>query len=447
MVHQDQQLAQVAAVLEARGFTRMDFTLDRIKGLLDLLGEPQRSFRSIHLTGTNGKTSTSRMIDALLRAHGLRTGRFTSPHLESVTERICIDGEEITGETLSRVYDEVAPLADMIDDQFEESLTYFDMTVALAMAAFADAPIDVGVIEVGLGGETDSTNVLGAEVAVITPIGLDHTKFLGETTGEIATMKAGIVHQGATLVTARQDVNAMESILRRAADVKAELLAEGRAFEVTERAPAVGGQQVTIRTKAATYEDLFLPVLGEHQAQNAAIALSATEALLGDGTPKALDGEVVAEAFASVTAPGRLEVVRAAPTVILDAAHNPAGMDATVTALQESFTFHKLVAVVGILGDKDATDMLDALEPIVDEVVVTRSTSDRAQPPARLAETAREVFGAHRVFVEPYLPTALERAVELVETEEAAYGGGGVLITGSVFTVADARRLLVKHGD
>ncbi|QSB06941.1 bifunctional folylpolyglutamate synthase/dihydrofolate synthase [Natronoglycomyces albus] len=422
----------------------MDFTLDRIKALLDLLGEPQKSFRAIHITGTNGKTSTARMIDNLLRAHGLRTGRFTSPHLETVAERISIDGEPIDTDSLVHVYNEVAPLADMIDAQFEESLTYFDMTVALAMAAFADAPVDVGVIEVGLGGETDSTNVLGAEVAVITPIGLDHTKFLGDTIGQIATMKAGIVHEGATLVTAHQDVEAMEPLLRRAAAMKAELVAQGRAFDVVERFPAVGGQQLTIRTKAATYENIFLPLHGEHQAQNAAVALAAVETLLGAGTPKALDGEVIAEAFAQASSPGRLEVVRTAPTIVLDAAHNPAGMTATVAGLQESFSFRKLVAVVGILGDKDAEEMLDKLEPIVDEVVITRPESERAQPPARLAVAAREVFGDERVFVVPYLPDALERAVELVEAEEAAYGGGGVLVTGSVFTVSDARRLLVK---
>jgi dihydrofolate synthase/folylpolyglutamate synthase len=275
------ELAQVEALLEARGFSRWDFTLDRIKQLLDMMGDPQRAFRSIHITGTNGKTSTSRMIERLLRGHGLRTGMFTSPHLNSVNERIAIDGEPISPDKLAAQYYEIAPLAELVDREASEALTYFEMTVALAMGAFADTPIDVGVIEVGLGGETDSTNVLNAEVAVITPIGIDHTKWLGETLAEIATMKAGIVHEGSTLVTATQERSAMEPLLRRASAVNAKLVPEGRGFEVTAREVAVGGQLITIETRAARYQDLFLPLHGEYQAHNAALALAAVEVSSG----------------------------------------------------------------------------------------------------------------------------------------------------------------------
>lgn len=438
------ELAQVEAALESRGFSRWDFTLDRIKALLDLMGEPQRAFRSVHVTGTNGKTSTTRMIERLLRGHNLRTGMFTSPHLNDVTERICIDGEPIAADRLAEVYREVAPLAELVDGRSEESLTYFEMTVALAMGAFADTPIDVGIVEVGLGGATDSTNILGAEVAVISPIAIDHTKWLGDTLAEIAAMKAGIIHDGATLVTAEQERSAMEPLLRRAKAVGASLVAEGRGFEVTSRDVAVGGQLVTIETRAARYEDLFLPLHGEYQAHNAALALAAVEVLLGAGEPKTLDAGVVGEAFADFASPGRLEVVRTAPTVILDAAHNPAGMEAMTASLGEEFNFRKLVAVVGMLADKEVDHMLELLEPIVDEIVVTRPSSDRAMPAATLAKTAAEIFGDGRVVVVPHLADAITRGIELAEEAEDIYeSGGGVLITGSVFTVADARRLLV----
>ncbi|MCH7232529.1 bifunctional folylpolyglutamate synthase/dihydrofolate synthase [Glycomyces sp. L485] len=441
------ELAQVEAALEARGFSRWDFTLDRIKALLDLMGDPQRAFRTIHITGTNGKTSTTRMIERLLRGHNLRTGMFTSPHLVDVTERICIDGEPIAPDRLAAQHYEIAPLADLVDAGAEEKLTYFEMTVALAMGAFADTPIDVAVVEVGLGGETDSTNILNAPVAVITPIAIDHTKWLGDTLAEIATMKAGIVHEGSTLVTSTQERAAMEPLLRRAQAVGAKLVPEGRGFEVTSREVAVGGQLLTIETRAARYEDLFLPLHGEYQAHNAALALAAVEVLLGAGEPKALDAQVVGEAFADFTSPGRLEVVRTAPTVVLDAAHNPAGMEAMTEAVGEEFNFRKLVAVVGMLADKEVDHMLELLEPIVDEIVITKSNSERAMPAATLAKTAREIFGPERVIVQPHMSDAIARAIELAEEAEDIYeSGGGVLITGSVFTVADARKLLVRRG-
>jgi dihydrofolate synthase/folylpolyglutamate synthase len=440
------ELAQVEAALEARGFSRWDFTLDRIKALLDLMGEPQRSFRAVHVTGTNGKTSTTRMIERLVRGHNLRTGMFTSPHLETVAERICVDGEPVDAEKLAAAYYEVAPLAELVDRDADESLTYFEMTVALAMGVFADTPVDVGIVEVGLGGETDSTNILGAEVAVITPIGVDHTKWLGETIAEIATMKAGIIHEGSTLVTAAQEKAAMEPLLRRVHTVGAGLVAEGRGFQVTSREVAVGGQLVTIETRAARYEDLFVPLHGEYQAHNAALALAAVEVLLGAGEPKALDAQVVGEAFADFSSPGRLEVVRTAPTVILDAAHNPAGMEAMAKAVSEEFNFRKLVGVVGMLGDKETDHMLELLEPLLDEVVVTKSSSDRAMPAATLAKTARDVFGEERVIVQPHMADAIARAIELAEEADDVYeSGGGVLVTGSVFTVADARKLLVRR--
>jgi dihydrofolate synthase/folylpolyglutamate synthase len=434
---------QVNAELEARGFTRMVFDLGRIQDLLDLLGSPQRAYPSIHLTGTNGKTSTARMIDSLLRAHGLRTGRYTSPHLDTIRERIAIEGEPIDEERFVEVYREIQPLVELVDAKSGEQLTYFDLTTAMAFAAFADAPVDVAVVEVGLGGADDSTNVLHAQTCVITPIGLDHTEWLGDTLTDIATAKAGIIHDGATLILAAQDEEAAEPILERTEEVGATVVREGRDFGVLGRGLAVGGQVLTLQGLSGIYEDVFLPLHGAHQAQNAAVALAAVEAFLGAGAGRALDGENVRSGFAGTSSPGRLERVRNAPTILLDAAHNPHGMAATVAALQEEFAFRRLVVVVAMLADKDVEGALDLLEPVVDAVVVTRNSSSRAMPVAQLAEVATEVFGEERVHVQAELPDAIEAAVNLAEEGiDAGISGVGVLITGSVFTVADARKLL-----
>jgi dihydrofolate synthase/folylpolyglutamate synthase len=439
----DKRFATAERELSERGYARMVFDLHRIGELLQALGDPQKAYPAIHVTGTNGKTSTARMIDSLLRAHGLRTGRYTSPHLETVRERITIESEPISEEKFADVYDEVAPVAKYLDDRAPETLSFFDMTTALAFAAFADAPVDVAVVEVGLGGEEDSTNVLHAGVCVITPIGLDHQEWLGDTIEDIALAKVGIVHKGATLVCASQPDEAMRPILRHIAEVDGTIAREGGEFGVLRRSLAVGGQVLTLQGLSGEYDEVYLPLHGAHQAQNAAVALAAVEAFLGAGAGKALDLETVRAGFAGASSPGRLERVRTAPTILLDAAHNPHGMAATVTALQEEFTFRRLVGVVSFLADKDAEGMLEQLEPVLDAVVVTRNTSPRATPVADLAAVAVEVFGEDRVRVEADLPDAIEAAVELAEADlDAEIAGVGVLITGSVFTVADARKLL-----
>ncbi len=431
--------------LAARGYTRMVFDLSRIEGLLELLGDPQKAYPSIHITGTNGKTSTARMIDALLRAHGLRTGRYTSPHLQTVRERITIEAEPVSEEKFADVYDEVAPVAKLLDERFEESLTYFDMVTAMAFAAFADAPVDAAVVEVGLGGVDDSTNVLHAGTCVLTPIGLDHQQWLGDTVEDIALAKVGIVHKGATLICAVQPDEANAVILRHCAEVDATIAREGSEFGVLRRSLAVGGQVLTLQGLSGVYDEVYLPLHGAHQAQNAAIALAAVEAFLGAGAEKALNPETVRAGFAAATSPGRLERVRSAPTILLDAAHNPHGMAATVAALEEEFAFRRLIAVVSILQDKDAHAILELLEPVVDAIVVTRNTSSRSMPVAELAVAATEIFGEERVRAEPSLPDAIEAAVTLAESDlDGEPSGVGVLITGSVFTVADARRLLKK---
>jgi dihydrofolate synthase/folylpolyglutamate synthase len=436
---------EVEAGLLKRGFTRMAFDMQKIRDLMDVLGSPQRAYPAIHLTGTNGKTSTARMIDALLRAHGVHTGRYTSPHLETVRERISLDGEPVSEERLAAIYDEVEPLAELIDARVSEPLTYFDMTTAMAYAAFADAPVDVAVVEVGLGGEEDATNVIEAGVCVITPIGLDHTEWLGDTIEDIAWAKAGIIHKGATVISAVQTEEAMRPLLERCVEMNATLAREGSEFGVVQRDMAVGGQMLTLQGLGGVYEEVFLPLFGAHQAQNAVLALAAVEAFLGAGKDKQLEVELVREGFASVDSPGRLERVRSAPTILLDGAHNPHGMAATVSALEEEFSFRHLVAVVAVLGDKDASGLLDLLEPIAARLVVTRNSSPRTMPLEELAQVANGIFGEDRVTVAETMPDAIEEAVVLAESDtDGELSGVGVLITGSIVTVADARKLLKR---
>jgi dihydrofolate synthase/folylpolyglutamate synthase len=436
---------EVEAALDGRGFTRMAFDMQKIRDLMDVLGSPQRAYPAIHLTGTNGKTSTARMIDALLRAHGLHTGRYTSPHLETVRERISLDGEPVSEEQLVTTYQDIAPLAELIDARNAEPLTYFDMTTAMAYAAFADAPVDIAVVEVGLGGEEDATNVIDAGVCVLTPIGLDHTEWLGDTIEDIAWHKVGIIHQGATVITALQDEEAMRPILERCADMGATLAREGSEFGVIDRAQAVGGQVLRLQGLGGVYDEIFLPLFGAHQAQNAALALAAVEAFLGAGPGKQLESDLVREGFAQVDSPGRLERVRSAPTILLDGAHNPHGMAATVAALEEEFTFRHLVAVVAVLGDKDVNGLLELLEPVVAQIVVTENSSPRSMPLDELAQVATEIFGEDRVRISANMPDAIAEGVFLAEDDPSGeLSGVGVLITGSVVTVADARKLLKR---
>jgi dihydrofolate synthase / folylpolyglutamate synthase len=448
-----QARAVEAALVGRWGEGRIHPTRARIEALMDVLGEPQRAYRAIHLTGTNGKTSTARMVDELLRAFGLRTGRFTSPHLTHINERIVVDGEPISDRTLVEAYAEIAPFLDLVDKQFDDpskgelagvKLSFFEVITALGYAIFADTPVDVAVVEVGIGGEWDATNVIDAEVAVVTPIALDHTQYLGPTTASIATEKAGIIKRDSVAILAAQPVDAADVLLRRSIEVAASVAREGLEFGVLDRQLGVGGQVLTLQGLAGEYDDIFLPLYGAHQAQNAACALAAVEAFFGsDSASGRLDVDIVREAFAEVRSPGRLETVRTAPTVIVDAAHNPAGMTATVAALSESFTFRRLIGVISILGDKDAVAMLDLLEPVLDEIVVTQNSSDRAMDVDDLAAIAVEVFGVDRVTVSSTLPEALEVAFELAEqTEDGHLSGAAVLVTGSVITAGDARALL-----
>jgi dihydrofolate synthase/folylpolyglutamate synthase len=441
-------LAEVEEALLSRWpESRLDPTLDRIRDFVELLGDPQRSYRVVHLTGTNGKTSTARMVEGLLLALGLRTGRFTSPHLEIMRERIVVDGEPLTEEAFVEAFNDVAPYTHLVDAQHDHPLSFFETVVGMAYAAFGDAPVDVAVVEVGMGGAWDATNVADGDVAVLTPIAVDHEKYLGETAAAIAREKVGIIKPGATVVSAQQDDDVAAVVLERAAEVGATVLWAGQDFGVRTRVPAVGGQQLSIDGLRATYPDVFLPLYGAHQADNAALALAAVEALVGGAEP--LSAEVVAEALGQATSPGRLEVIRRSPTIVLDAAHNPHGAAATVAALEDSFTFSPLIGVVGVMADKDYEGVLAAFEPVFAHVVCTQNSTARALPAADLAEVARGIFGVDRVSEAPNLVDAIDQATALAEAGGVfgeGIGSGGVLVTGSVITVGEARALLRPRG-
>lgn len=458
------ELALVEAELDQRWpETKIEPSLTRISALMDLLGSPQHSYPAIHVAGTNGKTSVTRMIDALLTQLHRRTGRTTSPHLQLATERISIDGKPIPVRTYIDTYREIEPYIRMIDQQSEAAggpaMSKFEVTTAMAYAAFAEAPVDVAVVETGLGGKWDATNVIDAQVSVITPIGLDHVDYLGPDLASIAGEKAGIIKKGresgiegvapidTVAILAEQAPEVMDVLLRRAVEVDAAVAREGAEFKVLRRQIAIGGQQLELQGLGGVYEDIFLPLHGEHQARNASLALAAVEAFFGAGPDRQLEADAIRAGFASVVNPGRLERVRNAPTVFLDAAHNPHGAQALAAALSEEFDFRKLVGVVSVMGDKDVEGILDALEPVFDELVVTHNGSPRAMDVEDLANRAVARFGDERVVVAPTLADALETAIGLAEEVAEpgeAVSGAGVVVTGSVVTAGVARSLFGK---
>jgi dihydrofolate synthase/folylpolyglutamate synthase len=431
--------------------TVIEPSLDRIAALVDVLGEPHRGYPVVHLTGTNGKTSTARMVDALLSEVGLRTGRYTSPHLQRATERINIDNQPIRPERYVEVYRDIKPFVELVDAKSGAAeggtaLSKFEVLTAMAFAAFADAPVEAAILEVGLGGRWDATNVADGSVAVISPIGLDHAEFLGTDVVGIAREKAGIIKPGAVAVLAAQEKAVADVLLERCVEVDAQVAREGVEFGVRERELAVGGQRLVLQGLGATYDDIFLPLHGEHQAHNAALALAAAEATVGAGPGQSLDPDVVRAAFAGVMSPGRLERLAAGegvPTVLTDAAHNPHGARALAAALTTEFRFSRLVGVLSVLREKDARGIVSELEPVLEEVVVTANSSPRAMDPDELGALAVEVFGSERVSVEPVFGEAVEQARELAE--EGGESGVGVVITGSVVTAGQARTLFGKE--
>jgi dihydrofolate synthase/folylpolyglutamate synthase len=420
--------------------TRIEPTLERIAALVDILGSPQLTYPTIHIGGTNGKTTTSRMIDSLLFEMGLRTGRFTSPHLESYLERIAINTQPIDAKALIFSFNDISAYLDLMDTKFEHPISFFEAITALAFAAFAEHPIDVGVIEVGMGGLWDATNVVDADVSVIMPIGLDHTEYLGETLTEIAQTKAGIIKEGGFVVLAQQEPECAVELLKQAALVGADVAREGIEYSVISRSIAVGGQLLTIQGAKDVYTDIFIPLHGKHQASNAAAALVAVEAFFGD---QELDIEAVRAGFANVTSPGRCEVVHRDPTIILDAAHNPHGASALADTIQSEFTFDDVIGIFAPMGDKDVRGILLELEQVMDSIIVTANSSPRAMKVSELELIAAEIFGIDRVFTADSLTEAADKAIK-DSIRPLSEDTIGILITGSVVTAGEARTILRK---
>ena len=418
--------------------TRIAPSLERIAALTDILGSPQFTYPTIHVGGTNGKTTTTRMIDSILFEMGLRTGRFTSPHLESYLERISINGQPISPAELIFSFNDISPYLDLMDSKFEQPISFFEAITALAFAAFAEHPIDVGVIEVGMGGEWYATNVIEADVSVIMPIGLDHTEYLGDTLTEIARTKSGILKSGGFGIFAQQESEAAIELLRRAAEVGIDVAREGVEYSLASRAVAVGGQLITINGINESFEDIFLPLHGKHQATNAATALVAVEAFFGD---TALDHDAVRAGFAAATSPGRCEVVHRDPTILLDAAHNPHGAKALADTIENEFTFDEVIGVVSVFADKDVRGILLALESTFNEIIVTTNSSPRAMKLSEIEKLAIEVFGKNRVTAIENLPTAIDQAIKDAK-RPLNDDSVGVLITGSVITVGEARTII-----
>lgn len=421
-------------------------SLDRIRAVTQLLGDPQRAYPVIQITGTNGKGSTAIMIESLLRAAGLRTGRYASPHLVDVTERIAVDGQSISRERFAEVWADIRPYVEMVDrgtsgegepGESPVRMTFFEVLTAMAYAAFADAPVDVAIVEVGLGGTWDATNIADAQVAVVLPIDLDHTHLLGATIEEIATEKAGIIKPGAHAILAGQPVEAARVLLQRCADVGALVQREGVDFGLLDRRLAVGGQLLRLNGAGGPVDDIHLPVHGVHMARNAGVALAAVEAFLGI---KALPGDLVREGFAGVRAPGRLESVRQSPPIVLDGAHNPHAAAASAEGIVEAYSFDPLVGVFAVMADKDAEAVLRVWEPVMHEIICTRvASTDRGMPVDELVELATDVFGPGRVRRAESIADAVELATALVDMDA---GQPGVLVTGSVIAAGEARALL-----
>lgn len=443
----DFEVAQVyARILQRRPEHNISPTKARIERALDYLSDPQLSYPSLHIAGTNGKTSTARIADSLLSAQGMRVGRFTSPHLVSVRERISIDGEPISPQAFLQANQDVEPIIALADKEGEAAgeghLSFFEYLTALAFQAFAAAPIDMGVIEVGMGGRWDSTNVLDSPVQVICPISFDHEKWLGDTLSEIAGEKAGIILPGATVICGPQEAEALEVIRQACREKDATLRLFGEDFTVSDQKMAVGGQMFTLTTPAASYQDLYLPLFGRHQAVNAALAIAAVEAL---GAGKPLSEEVLAAGLDAARSPGRLEVLGGSPTIIVDAAHNPAGAAALRAGIEDAFGFQKVVGVFSAMGDKNVEGILAEMEPLLDAVVTLPMDGERAMEPVELAKIAGEVFGAEQTFAAPNLLDAVDQAVSLTEEGNLPADAVGIVIFGSVVLAGQARQLLAAR--
>ena len=434
------RLNEIAAALNKRWpENQIEPSLDRILALVDALGSPHLTYPTIHIAGTNGKTSTARMIDQLLANLGYRVGRYTSPHLESFTERISIKGEPISDLEMIKTYEDIHLYLDLIDSRQPHPISYFEALTAMAFVAFAEHPVDIAVIEAGMGGQWDATNVISSQVSVMTPIGLDHMEYLGNTVEAIAQTKAGIFKPESNVVLAAQSAQVAKVLLAQVAKVSAQPFRQGVEFSLKNRALAVGGQLLSIQGVHGDYDEIFLPLYGDHQGNNAAIALAAVEVFAG----VKLDTELVQDAFSKVSSPGRCEIVYKDPTVIIDAAHNPHGVSAIANTLNTEFDFELVVGVVAVLADKDVAGILKNLATTLDYLVITENGSNRAMNKDELAKIASQYFKVEQVEIIGDMNSAITYAIEKVALfNQVNDGVAAVVITGSVATAGMARSII-----
>ena len=434
------RLNEIAAALNKRWpENKIEPSLDRILALVDALGSPHLTYPTIHIAGTNGKTSTARMIDQLLANLGYRVGRYTSPHLESFTERISIKGEPISDLEMIKTYEDIHLYLDLIDSRQSHPISYFEALTAMAFVAFAEHPVDIAVIEAGMGGQWDATNVISSQVSVMTPIGLDHMEYLGNTLEAIAQTKAGIFKPESNVVLAAQSAQVAKVLLAQVAKVSAQPFRQGVEFSLKNRALAVGGQLLSIQGVYGDYDEIFLPLYGDHQGNNAAVALAAVEVFAG----VKLDTELVQDAFSKVSSPGRCEIVYKDPTVIIDAAHNPHGVSAIANTLNTEFDFELVVGVVAVLADKDVAGILKNLSTTLDYLVITENGSTRAMNKDELAKIATQYFKAEQVEIIGDMNSAITYAIEKVALfNQVNDGVAAVVITGSVATAGMARSIV-----
>ena len=415
-------------------------SLDRIKLLLDYLGNPQDGLKAIHIAGTNGKTSTSRMIERLLRSLDLRTGLYTSPHLVHPRERISIDGEPISVKNFEEVFNQVEPFLEIVDEKIPGgSVTFFEVLTAMTFVSFSDTPVDVISLEVGMGGRWDATNVLTPMVSVITPIDLDHQEYLGNTVEKIALEKTGIIKENIPVIVSNQSKDAAKIILAKAIENNSPIMREGIELDVLERSVGIGGQQLTIANPYGTHSELFLPLFGKHQASNAAVSLTAVEAFLD----RQIDHDLVQEAFAEFSSPGRLQILKRNPTIVIDAAHNPAGIKATKQGITESFQFDNLILILAFMGDKDVNQILEELKGFAQVVILTQTNSARALSVVDLAKKVKNISQfATRIESSDNSSEAIKLAIDIAED---LGNSAGIIALGSV-VLAGEIGLLIKGG-
>jgi len=415
-------------------------SLDRIKLLLDYLGNPQDGLKAIHIAGTNGKTSTSRMIERLLRSLDLRTGLYTSPHLVHPRERISIDSEPISVKNFEEVFNQVEPFLEIVDEKIPGgSVTFFEVLTAMAFVSFSDTPVDVISLEVGMGGRWDATNVLTPMVSVITPIDLDHQEYLGNTVEKIALEKTGIIKENIPVIVSNQSKDAAKIILAKAIENNSPIMREGIELDVLERSVGIGGQQLTIANPYGTHSELFLPLFGKHQASNAAVSLTAVEAFLD----RQIDHDLVQEAFAEFSSPGRLQILKRNPTIVIDAAHNPSGIKATKQGITESFQFDNLILILAFMGDKDVNQILEELKGFAQVVILTQTNSARALSVVDLAKKVKNISQfATRIESSDNSAEAIKLAIDIAKD---LGNSAGIIALGSV-VLAGEIGLLIKGG-